>query len=156
MGGRPIALCRRGAARIPAANRARGFGAWDEAAVRSRRARLSSGAHEPGRAAGRPGLGRGARGIGPAANLARSARALGSRRIIADAASELPIAGLIDGSLSEAVIDRTFIDEGGVRWIIDYKTSTHEGGDLENFLEQEKDRYREQLERYARLMVQAR
>ncbi len=72
----------------------------------------------------------------------------------ADAASELPIAGLIDGNLCEAVIDRTFIDENGVRWIIDYKTSVHEGAGLENFLEKEKERYREQLERYARLMVQ--
>jgi ATP-dependent helicase/nuclease subunit A len=71
-----------------------------------------------------------------------------------DAASELPIAGLIGGNLCEAVIDRTFIDETGVRWIIDYKTSAHEGANLENFLEQEKERYREQLERYARLMVQ--
>ena len=72
----------------------------------------------------------------------------------AEAASELPIAGLIDGNLCEAVIDRTFIDEDGVRWIIDYKTSVHEGADLENFLELEKVRYREQLERYARLIVQ--
>ncbi len=71
-----------------------------------------------------------------------------------DAASELPIAGLIDGNLCEAVIDRTFIDENGVRWIIDYKTSAHEGTGRENFLEQEKERYREQLERYARLMLQ--
>ena len=71
-----------------------------------------------------------------------------------DGASELPIAGLIDGNLCEAVIDRTFVDEAGVRWIIDYKTSFHEGGNLENFLEQEKARYREQLERYARLMFQ--
>jgi len=73
-----------------------------------------------------------------------------------DAASELPIAGLIDGKVCEAVIDRTFIDETGVLWIIDYKTSAHEGANLENFLEQEKERYREQLERYARLMVQRR
>ena len=72
----------------------------------------------------------------------------------AEAASELPIAGLMDGNLCEAVIDRTFIDEDGVRWIIDYKTSAHEGAGLENFLEQERERYREQLERYARLMVQ--
>ena len=33
------------------------------------------------------------------------------------------------------MIDRTFIDEAGVRWIIDYKTSDHEGSDLENFFE---------------------
>ena len=52
------------------------------------------------------------------------------------------------------MIDRTFVDEAGVRWIIDYKTSDHEGGDLENFLEAEKERYQEQLERYARLMFQ--
>jgi hypothetical protein len=51
------------------------------------------------------------------------------------------------------VIDRTFVDEGGVRWIIDYKTSQSPGEDLENFLEAEKERYREQLERYARLMA---
>jgi ATP-dependent helicase/nuclease subunit A len=72
----------------------------------------------------------------------------------AGAASELSVAGLIDGKLCEVVIDRTFIDETGVRWIIDYKTSAHEGANLENFLEAEKQRYREQLERYARLMVQ--
>ena len=71
-----------------------------------------------------------------------------------DAASELPIAGWIEGKLSEAVIDRTFVDENGVRWIIDYKTSEPAGGDLENFLEAEKERYREQLERYARLLSQ--
>jgi ATP-dependent exoDNAse (exonuclease V) beta subunit len=72
----------------------------------------------------------------------------------AGAASELPIAGWIDGKLCEAVIDRTFIDDSGVRWIIDYKTSEPAGADVENFLEAEKERYREQLERYARLLAQ--
>jgi ATP-dependent helicase/nuclease subunit A len=72
----------------------------------------------------------------------------------ADAASELPIAGWFGGTLSEAVIDRTFVDESGVRWIIDYKTSQPAGEDLENFLQAEKERYREQLERYARLLSQ--
>jgi ATP-dependent helicase/nuclease subunit A len=70
-----------------------------------------------------------------------------------DAASELPIAGWIGGKLCEAVIDRTFIDESGVRWIIDYKTSEPAGEDVVNFLEAEKERYGEQLERYARLMA---
>lgn len=69
-----------------------------------------------------------------------------------EAASELPVAGLIEGELCEGVIDRTFVDDNGVRWIIDFKTSTHDGVALQNFLEQEKERYREQLERYARLM----
>jgi ATP-dependent helicase/nuclease subunit A len=71
-----------------------------------------------------------------------------------DAASELPVAGWIGGKLCEAVMDRTFIDESGVRWIIDYKTSEPASGSVENFLEAEKERYREQLERYARLMAQ--
>ena len=71
-----------------------------------------------------------------------------------EAASELPVAGWIGGKLCEVVIDRTFIDENGVRWIIDYKTSEPASGNIENFLEAEKERYREQLERYARLMVQ--
>lgn len=72
----------------------------------------------------------------------------------AEAATEFPIAGFIEGLVCEAAIDRTFVDENGVRWIIDYKTSSHEGAGAENFLEEEKERYREQLERYARLMGQ--
>jgi hypothetical protein len=72
----------------------------------------------------------------------------------ADAASELPVAGWIGGKLSQAVIDRTFVDEDGVRWIIDYKTSQPAGEAVENFLVAEKERYREQLERYARLLSQ--
>ena len=35
---------------------------------------------------------------------------------------------------------------------MDYKTGTHEGGDLEEFLDREQERYREQLEQYAALM----
>ena len=49
-------------------------------------------------------------------------------------------------------LDRTFINENGVRWIVDYKTGTHESGDLEEFLDREQERYRKQLERYAMLM----
>jgi ATP-dependent exoDNAse (exonuclease V) beta subunit len=67
---------------------------------------------------------------------------------------ELPISGIVGGKLYETVIDRTFVDENGVRWIIDYKTGSHEGGGIEKFLDQEEERYREQLERYARLMIQ--
>lgn len=51
------------------------------------------------------------------------------------------------------VIDRTFVDENGVRWIIDYKTGVHEGGDLEVFLDSELERYRPQLENYAAVMA---
>jgi ATP-dependent helicase/nuclease subunit A len=130
-----------------------GLDSWDETAVRSRgetyRAVLTNLGVPPGEldwAAERVQAG-----------LLRTLRDPRGRWVLenhADAASELAIAGLMEGSLCEAVIDRTFIDEHGVRWIIDYKTSAHEGAGLENFLEQERERYRDQLERYARLMIQ--
>jgi ATP-dependent exoDNAse (exonuclease V) beta subunit len=46
------------------------------------------------------------------------------------------------------VIDRWWEDLAGV-WIVDYKTSSHEGADLDAFLAGEEQRYRGQLERYA-------
>ena len=45
------------------------------------------------------------------------------------------------------VLDRTFVEDG-TRWIIDYKTSSHTGGDLQGFLASEAKRYREQLQVY--------
>ena len=48
-------------------------------------------------------------------------------------------------------IDRSFIDSAGTRWVIDYKTSAHEGSDLEGFLAQEVERYRPQLAAYVEL-----
>ena len=50
------------------------------------------------------------------------------------------------------MIDRTFVDEQGIRWIVDFKTGSHEGGGLERFLDEEVKRYRDQLQRYARLI----
>ena len=47
------------------------------------------------------------------------------------------------------VIDRLFEDADGRTWIVDYKTSSHEGADVEGFLREEQERYRAQLERYA-------
>ena len=60
-----------------------------------------------------------------------------------------------DGRLRTLVIDRTFFD-GDVRWIVDYKTSRHEGAGLEAFLEQERGRYAPQLARYAEALGGAR
>ncbi len=71
-----------------------------------------------------------------------------------NAACEYPISGVLDGRLIQGVVDRTFIDQIGQRWIIDYKSGHHAGGDLEGFLEQEADRYREQLSIYRRLFAQ--
>jgi ATP-dependent exoDNAse (exonuclease V) beta subunit len=63
--------------------------------------------------------------------------------------TELAISGVYDGDVQKLIIDRVRIDEDGVHWIVDYKTGTHEGGDLEGFLQQEKERYSPQLEKYA-------
>jgi ATP-dependent exoDNAse (exonuclease V) beta subunit len=70
------------------------------------------------------------------------------------AACELAVAGVLDGRLVNAVIDRTFVDADGTRWIIDYKSGYHAGADLEGFLAEERDRYAEQLHRYRRLFEQ--
>jgi ATP-dependent helicase/nuclease subunit A len=68
-----------------------------------------------------------------------------------EAHSEWPLSGVSGGRLRDVVIDRSFIDEYGTRWVIDYKTSPHEGGALEQFLDQEILRYRPQLEDYVAL-----
>ena len=59
---------------------------------------------------------------------------------------------MLNDRVMRVVIDRTFIDEKQERWIVDYKTGSHEGGDIEAFLDNEQNRYRNQLERYAALM----
>ena len=69
-----------------------------------------------------------------------------------NARSEYPISGVLDGRVVNATLDRTFVDADGTRWIIDYKTGLHGGGDREGFLQREQERYRPQLERYRRLM----
>ncbi len=74
---------------------------------------------------------------------------LGAHR---EASCEQALSGFLGGELVNVVLDRTFIDEEGTRWIIDYKTSRHEGGDLDDFLDMQHQRYQRQLERYARLM----
>lgn len=65
-----------------------------------------------------------------------------------DGCAELALTGLWQDSIESIVIDRVRIDDQGIHWIIDYKTSTHEGGDLEEFLSHETDRYRQQLQKY--------
>lgn len=69
------------------------------------------------------------------------------------AACEYSLSGIVGGELINARIDRTFIDEQGVRWIVDYKSSSHQGSDVESFLDTEQERYRGQLERYRRLFT---
>lgn len=65
-----------------------------------------------------------------------------------EAAAEIALTAVIDGAADHLVIDRTFVDEAGVRWVIDYKASEHKGGSLDEFLRVEKKRYIVKLERY--------
>ncbi len=69
-----------------------------------------------------------------------------------EATSELALSGFIGGAFVNGVIDRTFVAADGTRWIVDFKTSSHSGSGLEEFLDSEVDRYRPQLSRYAELM----
>ena len=63
--------------------------------------------------------------------------------------AELALSGLYRGQLASVILDRVRVDDDGTHWIVDYKTSTHEGGDLEGFLRAETERYSGQLARYA-------
>jgi ATP-dependent exoDNAse (exonuclease V) beta subunit len=65
-----------------------------------------------------------------------------------EARSELRLTLRVEDRLEHVRLDRTFVADG-VRWIIDFKTSRHEGGDREAFLASEVERYRPQLDRYA-------
>ncbi len=77
---------------------------------------------------------------------------LGSER--SDARCEYAVTGLHGRHLVNAVIDRSFVDNDGVRWVVDYKSSRHEGGALEIFLASELARYAAKLELYATLLRQ--
>jgi ATP-dependent exoDNAse (exonuclease V) beta subunit len=68
-----------------------------------------------------------------------------------EARSERRLTGLHDGRVVNVIIDRMLVDEHGQRWIVDFKTGTHEGGAERAFIDSEVERYRPQLQRYAAL-----
>src|SRR5262249_31254639 len=53
-------------------------------------------------------------------------------------------------------IDRLFEDSAGQQWVVDFKTSRHEGGGLEEFLDEQRKRYDLQLRTYATAFENAR
>jgi ATP-dependent exoDNAse (exonuclease V) beta subunit len=67
----------------------------------------------------------------------------------AEARSEYRITVRTADGLEHLAVDRTFVDEDGRRWIVDFKTGMHEGGDVEAFLDRERERHSGQLRRYA-------
>lgn len=68
-----------------------------------------------------------------------------------DSHTELPLASDGDNGLQHWVVDRTFV-ENGVRHIIDYKLS-EPAGNLQQFLQQETERYRPQLLNYRDILL---
>jgi ATP-dependent exoDNAse (exonuclease V) beta subunit len=70
-----------------------------------------------------------------------------------EAHSEYRMTAQVDGKRRTFVLDRCFVDADGTRWVVDYKTSRHEGAGLEAFLDQELERYRPQLASYAALFT---
>ncbi len=129
-----------------------GLEAWDEARVRASRdahrtalANLGTPPQELDRAVAR---------VEQA--LLRTLASHRGRWILASrpgARCEYAMAGLLEGEIVHISVDRTFVDEDGARWIVDYKTSDHQGGRLDFFLDEEQRRYRDQLERYARFLA---
>ncbi|SHI72698.1 ATP-dependent exoDNAse (exonuclease V) beta subunit (contains helicase and exonuclease domains) [Malonomonas rubra DSM 5091] len=72
-----------------------------------------------------------------------------------ESACELPLTGVVDGALLHCVIDRTFIDEHGVRWVIDYKVSAPKKTEThERFYAEKREQYRGQLLSYQLLLQQ--
>ena len=70
-----------------------------------------------------------------------------------DAESEAPYTAFIDGELRNVVIDRTFVDDAGCRWIVDYKTAVpKDGQDEAGFTQLQVYRHSAQLALYARVL----
>jgi ATP-dependent helicase/nuclease subunit A len=69
-----------------------------------------------------------------------------------EAQNESSFTTILDGRLIHVRMDRTFV-EAGVRWIVDYKTSEHRGGDIGAFLDREVAKYRPDIERYRRVLA---
>lgn len=68
------------------------------------------------------------------------------------AQSEYALTAQVDHEIKQIIIDRTFVDEHHIRWIIDYKTIMPVNQSLEEFLENETNQHRPQLEQYAKIM----
>ncbi len=70
----------------------------------------------------------------------------------AEARSEWSLTAELEGEPIHITIDRTFVDADGVRWIVDWKSSSHSGGGLAQFLDEEVARYTPQLQRYGAVL----
>jgi len=71
-----------------------------------------------------------------------------------ESATEYPLTSIEEGITANHIVDRTFVDDKGVRWIVDYKTSVSEDKNTEQFLKHQTEKYQPQLARYGDLFKQ--
>jgi ATP-dependent helicase/nuclease subunit A len=64
---------------------------------------------------------------------------------------ELAVSSVFNGELQHVRIDRTFLEDG-TRWLIDYKITEQQGGDPLRFVQMQVEKYRPDIERYARVL----
>lgn len=70
-----------------------------------------------------------------------------------DAHSEFALNVVRNKHVQQLIIDRTFVDSG-LRWIIDYKTTSFSGDNPEIFLNNAAQKHKQQLENYAAALMQ--
>ena len=68
-----------------------------------------------------------------------------------EARNEYRLRARAHGQTRTYVIDRLFRGKDNVEWVVDYKTSRHEGADIEAFLDRERERYAPQIKVYGEL-----
>jgi hypothetical protein len=73
-----------------------------------------------------------------------------------EAATEYRLRVRHQGRVRTYVIDRLLRDSAGTQWIVDFKTSRHEGAGVEQFLDEQRIRYERQLATYATAFDKAR
>ena len=71
-----------------------------------------------------------------------------------DSQCELVLTSNREGQRRQYVVDRTFIDNEGVRWIIDYKTGKPSANQsAESFIDAQRQLHTPQLENYRKLFA---
>ena len=69
-----------------------------------------------------------------------------------EARSEYRVRAMAGSGMRSYVMDRVFRDKDGTRWVVDFKASSHQGGDIEGFFDRQRVRYAAQLDEYAGLL----
>jgi ATP-dependent exoDNAse (exonuclease V) beta subunit len=69
-----------------------------------------------------------------------------------EAESEWAVTGIVDGRKEMVILDRTFVDDEGTRWIVDFKSAEHEGAGVDEFLDAQLRQHAAQLQKYSAVM----